>query len=62
MIFIVNYCHKVISMLKYIILILYSCDEEYLEEFNKEIILKHSFFLAVLPRNILDPVSLSMYQ
>ena len=34
----------------------YSCDEEYLEEFDKGKILKYSLLLAALPWNLLDPV------
>ena len=33
----------------------YTCDEEYLEEFNKGIILKYPFLQAVLPWNRHDP-------
>ena len=33
----------------------YRCDEEYLEEFNKGIILQYPFLQAVLPWNRLDP-------
>ena len=33
----------------------YSCDEEYLEEFNKGKISKYCLLLAVLPQNRLDP-------
>ena len=32
----------------------YSCDEEYLKEFYKGKILKHSSLLTVLPGNLLD--------
>ena len=38
----------------------YSCDEEDLEEFNKETIFKYSSLLAVLPRNKLDPTPLQL--
>ena len=39
----------------------YSCDEEYLEEFDQEKFLTYSLLLAVLPRNRLDPVYVSVY-
>ena len=32
----------------------YSCDEEYLKEFDKRTILEYSLLLAVLPQNRLD--------
>ena len=34
----------------------YSCDEEYLEEFNKGKNLKYSILITVIPRNRLDPL------
>ena len=37
----------------------YSCDEEYLEEFNKGKIIKYFLLLAVLPQNRLDPSNLT---
>ena len=39
----------------------YSCDEEYLEEFNKQKILKYSLLLDVLPQNRLEPQNLDLY-
>ena len=33
----------------------HSCDEEYLEEFDKENFYKTTFLIDVLPRNRLDP-------
>ena len=36
----------------------YSCDDEYLEEFDKGKVLEYSLLLATLPRNRLDPDNL----
>ena len=40
----------------------YSCDEEYLEEFNKGKILKYPSLLAALTRNRLDPIFLQIFK
>ena len=40
----------------------YSCNVEYLKEFDKGKIRKYSLLLAVLPRNRVDPKSLGLVQ
>ena len=40
----------------------YSCDEEYVEDFDTGNILKYSLSLAVLTRNRLDPISVFEYE